>query len=246
MKLFKTPLSLLMLSLCIIISCSDNDENTSTDNHNSGNGNCNNPSSYVFNEVDGVIKVEFEDGVFVDDWTLSTNGNASGNKYGVWSGDQYLGTPGNGLINYSLKITTPGVYRFIWRSAITTGTRGSDHNDSWLRFADADDFYGEKNGSTVYPKGTGKTPNPNGSSADGWFKIYRSGNDLDFKWQAATSDNDAHNIYVLFEQAGIYTMEVSARSSGHAIDQFILFKEDNYSQNQALEITTFSEVTCGN
>lgn len=95
----------------------------------------------------------------------------------------------------------------------------------------------------VYPKDIGKSPNPDSSSKDGWFKIYRSGNDLDFKWQAKTFDNNAHDIFVVFENKGIYTMEVSARSSGHAIDKFVLFK-DMQQEYAIADTTELSEISC--
>lgn len=242
----KNPLNLLLITLLITFSCSKSDDNI-TDNGNTGSPSgvtCTDPSKFIFNEKDGFIKSEFEKTTFPNDWKLKTNNNASGKGYGVWEGQQSLGKPGNGLIEFKINVKTTGVYRFLWSSAVTKGTNGSDHNDSWLKFPDATDFYGEKNGAKIYPKGSGKTPNPKGSSADGWFKIYRSGNNLDFKWQASTSDNDAHNVYVAFNKAGVYTMQVSARSSGHAIDQFILYKEDKYKEKEATEKTTFSEVSC--
>ena len=95
----------------------------------------------------------------------------------------------------------------------------------------------------VYPKGTGKTPNPEGASEDGWFKIYRSGNDLDFKWQARTSDRDPHDIYVEFAQAKRYTMEISARSKAHGIDKFVLFLS-SIDQSTATGTAAFSEIIC--
>jgi len=120
------------------------------------------------------------------------------------------------------------------------GNSGS-HNDTWLRFNDAADFYAQKEASIVYPKDTGKTPNPEGASKDGWFKIYRSGNNLDFKWQSSTFDNNGHDIFVVFESPGIYTMEISARSSGHGIDKFVLFntaftKSEATSNSNALSV----------
>ncbi len=126
------------------------------------------------------------------------------------------------------------------------GDNGTEHNDSWLRFPDADDFFGRKNdGSVVYPNGSGKTPNPNGSSSEGWFKIYRSGNNSAFKWQASTSDNDAHDIYLTFSNPGVYLIEVSPRSDFHGIDRLLLF-EEGISQNDAIEAAdTFSaKSTC--
>ncbi len=247
----KTTSPFLIVLLVLFFSCSsednpiENPDNGNVDNpDNSGGQNCNDPASYIFNEEDNFILVEFEDNEFSSDWTLQTSNSATGKGYYVWTGNQSLGNPGNGLVEFKLNIKNPGVYRFLWNSAVTQGTNGSDHNDSWLKFSDADDFYGEKDGNKIYPKGSGKTPNPNGSSADGWFKVYRSGNDLDFKWQAATSDNDSHKIYVEFRNAGVYTMQVSARSSGHGIDKFMLFNEAKYNQNEAIQKTTFSKITC--
>jgi len=207
---------------------------------------CDDPLNYVFNEKEGLLLIEFENALFSGDWALKTDGDShSGDGYMVWEGQQHLGNPGNGTTTFKLNIENPGTYQFIWHSAVKTGTNGTDHNDTWLRFADADDFYAQKNdgSSTVYPNGTGKTPNPEGASADGWFKIYRSGNDLDFKWQSSTFDNNAHDIFVQFDEPGIYLMAVSARSSGHGIDKFALFN-DSMTKNDAIASTEFSVITC--
>ncbi|WGK64860.1 hypothetical protein [Croceiramulus getboli] len=207
---------------------------------------CADPADFLFEESQGLILVEFEKGAFETDsaWEFIEDEAASDGRYAVWTGANSFSNPGNGLITYQLDISNPGTYRFIWKSAVTEGDNGTESNDSWLRFADTADFYGEKNGSRVYPRGSGKTPNPEGASKDGWFKIYRSGNDLDFKWQARTSDNDAHDIYVVFEAPGTYLMEVSGRSRGHAIDQFVLYQENQYTQQEATSSTEFSRISC--
>lgn len=204
------------------------------------------PGSYVFEEQGGVLRAEIEASAFSGDWALSASeSNYSGEGYLVWTGPQAMSTPGNGLTRYSLKINTPGTYQFLWRSAVTIGSNGTEHNDSWLRFPDAGEFFAQKDNSIVYPRGTGKTPNPAGASADGWFKVYRSGSDLGFKWQAWTNDHNGHAIFVTFDQPGTYTMEVSARSSGHAIDQFVLFLEGSVSASEATDpARAFSEIGC--
>lgn len=233
---------------------SDTTENPSTtdgpvnsnDDASSEQTTCTDPLNFIFNEKDGLLLAEFEDAEFTDDWKLKTDGNSySGDGYMVWEGAQSLGDPGNGRATFTLNIVNPGTYEFIWYSAVTIGDNGTDHNDTWLRFNDADDFYGQNSQGTsiVYPKGTGKTPNPEGATKDGWFKIYRSGNDLDFKWQATTYDNNGHNVFVVFNTSGNYVMEISARSSGHAIDKFALFNSD-VSKNDATASTNFSAVTC--
>lgn len=199
----------------------------------------------VISEKEGLVVFEFENDAFTSPWSLEDNSAiASGEGYMFWEGDQYLGSPGNGIVTYNLKINKPGTYQFIWHSAVVMGNSGTDHNDTWLRFPDAADFYGKKGTSIVYPKGSGKSPNPEGAGADGWFKVYRSGNNLDFKWQASTYDNNAHDIFVEFGAAGIYKMEISARSSGHAIDKAMLF-ETSINKNTAIENSAInSSIDC--
>ncbi|MBW1296851.1 hypothetical protein [Aquimarina litoralis] len=234
--------TLLLVLAITLYACSTDDENNSeTDPPIS----CENSDNLVYEEKDGLVVAEFESITNSNDWNIENTVNGFlGTSYLVWKGDQFLNAPGNGLLTYNIKINTPGTYRFLWRSRITNGTSGSEHNDSWLRFADASSFYGKKGESIVYPGDTGQTPNPNGSSKDGWFKIYKSGPADEWKWQSSTSDNDAHDIYVDFDTAGTYTMEVSARSSFHALDRFVLFTE-NVSQSDATsETATLSEINC--
>jgi len=207
---------------------------------------CTNPQDYIFNEKNGLVHIEFENAVFSEDWALKNDGNGhSGAGYMVWEGPQHLGNPGNGATTFKIKISMAGTYRFLWHSAVKTGANGTDHNDTWLRFADANDFFARNNDgtSTVYPKGIDRTPNPEGASAEGWFKIYRSGNDLDFKWQSSTFDNNAHDIFVQFDAPGTYLMEISARSSGHGIDKFVLFN-DSVSKADAIASTEESVISC--
>ncbi|MBC2839267.1 hypothetical protein [Robiginitalea sp. SC105] len=199
-------------------------------------GDCPANVGYVFAESEGIVSIEFEDSAYPDGWVLKTDvSGVSGDGYLQWEGSPSLGSPGNGTITFPIRIATTGTYRFTWYSSFRKGDNGTEHNDSWLRFPDADDYFGRQgDGSTVYPAGSGKEPNPNGASADGWFKIYRSGNDNAFSWQARTSDNDPHDIYVTFSMPGIYLMEVSARSDFHGIDRILLFRED-ISQNMAID-----------
>lgn len=221
----------------------ETEEETETDTETTT---CTNPLDFIFNEEDGLVLVEFENAEFSEDWKLKSDGNNhSGDGYMVWEGQQSLGNPGNGKATFKIKIVNTGVYQFLWNSAVKTGTNGTEHNDTWLRFNDADDFYGQKNegASIVYPNGSGKTPNPEGASKEGWFKVYRSGSDIDFKWQARTSDNDAHEIFVKFDNPGTYLMEISARSSGHGIDKFVLFN-DSVTKADAIASTQLSTISC--
>ena len=216
------------------------EENTEGSNTNCG------PADFVFNESGGLIAAEFEKAAFNGPWNqASSSSGFTGDGYLVWTGNQYFGNPGNGIIRLKLRINSPGTYEFTWRTAVIIGNNPTEHNDTWLRFPDADDFFGEKNGNIIYPKGIGKSPNPEGASADGWFKVYRSGGNLSFQWEAYTSDFDGHKIFVKFNSPGEYTMEVSARSTGHAIDKFLLFK--GMTVNQAINASNnLSEISCSN
>ncbi|MEM9077084.1 MAG: hypothetical protein AAGC43_08590 [Bacteroidota bacterium] len=232
----------------IIEEVSSEDTMDNQDDSNDQNGmvsnNCPESGSTFFSESNGLISVEFENNDFDGDWELRNDANdVSGQGYMVWTGQQRLNQPGEGMVTFLIQINAPGTYQFLWKSSFRQGDNGTEHNDSWLRFPDANDFFGEKdNGSIVYPADSGKQPNPEGSSSDGWFKIYRSGDDNSFLWQARTSDNDAHDIFVTFSQEGIYSMEVSARSSFHGIDRFLLFQRDSFSRQQAIGMAdTFSE-----
>lgn len=205
---------------------------------------CENSSDYEFKEKDGIVKVEFENADFGPGWELETgDDHTTGLGYMVWKGSDFFSKPSSDLVTYKLNISTPGTYKFVWNSAVTIGTSGTESNDTWLRFANANDFYAKKGNEIVYPKGTGKTPNPEGASSDGWFKIYRSGNDLDFKWQARTSDSDPHEIYVEFSEAKTYEMQISARSKGHGIDKFVLHLE-TLNQSTATNSEVNSEIIC--
>ncbi|RMG22699.1 MAG: T9SS C-terminal target domain-containing protein, partial [Bacteroidetes bacterium] len=93
----------------------------------------------------------------------------------------------------------------------------------------------------IYPHGSGQSPNPQGSGADNWFKIYM--NELNtWSWITQTSDNDAHFIYARFDNPGVYTLQISGRSNGYAIDRMVLFNE---SVDEAMATSlSQAETTC--
>lgn len=233
--------------LCMTTACSKDssaEEDILPETNTFEKAPCNDTSAFVFNETEGRVMVEFENAVFPDNWKLKNGGAGfSGKGYMVWQGQQYFHDPGNGSATFKIRITNTGRYRFLWNSAVKSGDNGTEHNDTWLRFATAKNFYAQKGDSRVFPKGTGKTPNPEGASKDGWFKIYRSGSDLGFKWQALTYDNNGHEVFMVFDTPGVYEMEVSARSSGHAIDKFLLYN-DSYTFDEATAKDEFSTIGC--
>lgn len=198
----------------------------------------------LFVEKDGLVRVDIENPSLVaNGWTKATTLQGyEGAGYLIWTGDDSFNEPGQGLISFSIKISAPGTYQFVWSSRIGTGTSNTEHNDSWLRIK-ANDFFGEKasTGERVYPKGSGKTPNPEGSSKDGWLKVYmnRVG---EWFYRSSTNDKDPFDIFATFDQAGTYEVEISGRSKSHAIDQFLLFRTDK-TLEQAIA-SGLSEINC--
>lgn len=193
------------------------------------------PDSFI--EQGGLLVVELESLDSPLGWQKKRGDGALG-SYLEWEGQNHFNQPGNGLITIRLAVDTPGTYQFAWRSSIREGTSSTDANDSWLRIQ-ADNFYGVRS-SQVTPvcpneqlasnRCSGRVPN--GSSKEGWFKVYRSGGVTgDWQWRSFTSDNDAHVILADFDRKGEYLLEISARSKNHAIDRFVLFRSRNIDNN---------------
>lgn len=176
-----------------------------------------------YEDKNGLVVIEAENlsGDF-SNWKKETTFTPyTGSSYIRWNGADNFSTPGNGKIYTKIKITKTGTYKILWRNKVGEGTSSTDCNDSWLRIPDAN-FYAKKGTTIYYPKGTGKTPNPKGASADGWFKVYSSGT-IDWTWSTRTSDNEGAEIYVDFDKVGEYTLEISGRSKNHCIDRIVLF-----------------------
>ena len=204
-----------------------------------------------FLESNGLVIIETES-VNTSGWDIT---NTDG-ETGIIANQNSFSNQNGTTIPYEITITNPGVYRFNWNS-FYSGTIPTEENDNWLRFPNDSDvwFFGFRAGSAgdpgpeaeiianlqgaqddiVFPKGSsritsGTTPNGNGSN--GFFKVFRSGgNPEQYDWQARTSDNNSHFIYVWFVNPGTYTMEISERSLGHAIDRVALYKIDTYGYN---------------
>lgn len=201
-----------------------------------------------YEEKDGLVIIEAEDLDLHSDWHIKTEkAGYTGSSYITWEGGDNFNNPGEGTITTKIKINKTGTYRFQWRNAVGEGTNTTEFNDSWLKFPDADDFYGQKGSNTslrVYPKGSGKTPEPEGSGSDGWFKIYTSST-TDWNWTSKTSDNDAHDIYVQFDNPGVYTMLISGRSDKHALDRISLSNEgDGATDNNTAATVCGNETSC--
>ncbi|MEL6592914.1 MAG: T9SS type A sorting domain-containing protein [Bacteroidota bacterium] len=191
---------------------------------------------YLFEEENGIVVIEIESTSEIGNWVIdSAISGYTGEHYLHYQGPNYYNAPFNSRLVYQINITTTGTYRFQWRSRIAAGSSNTDHNDSWLRFNDASDFYAQKASNILYPHGSGNSPNPAGAGAGGWFKIYQNVLD-DWTWNTSTSDHDPHNIFVQFDSVGVYTFEIAGRSNGHAIDRLVLY-HSSANASQALDLS---------
>ncbi len=195
----------------------------------------------TFQEEGGLIVIEMESvNDLTGSWEIGPGPNisapnvdnpeeATGDQYIIWEGQQFLSTPGNGLLVYPIRINNPGVYRFEWRTQVGNGTNISEHNDTWLKI-ESDAFFGSQDGgaSIICPQGINQNDNdcqggiPNGNSANGWFKVFNSSNNWSFG--GVTSDDDAHEVLARFDSPGFYNILLSARSSFQAIDRMVLYR----------------------
>ncbi|NJC26891.1 T9SS type A sorting domain-containing protein [Neolewinella antarctica] len=178
---------------------------------------------FTFVEADGIVRVDAESTGELGEWEKRSGIEGFiGDGYLEYTGGNKFNNPGTSLLSYKVRITTTGTYRIRWRSRITAPGERTEFNDSWLRVPDATLFYAEKaDGSRVFPKGSGLMPVPEGSGSGGWFKVYQNRADQ-WTWQTSTNDNDPFDIYATFDAPGDYTVEISGRSKGHAIDRFVL------------------------
>ncbi|MEM6527317.1 MAG: Ig-like domain-containing protein [Chloroflexota bacterium] len=208
-------------------------------------------TDYQFFEEDGLVVIEAESQPAAGDWNLETTISGFTNSgYLQWDGNNFFDSPGNGLIEYKIRINNPGRYRFTMRSRNPTAN-GTEHNDLWLRFPDAEAFYGYRSqiNEFVYPRGNGRGPNgtdqtpyPEGNSGDGWLKAFMNTPNT-WHWAAATSDGEGHLIYAEFDRAATYTMQISGRSKLFIIDRLVLFDDDLYTA-ASIEPISRAETDC--
>jgi len=189
----------------------------------------------IFVEEGGVVLFEADKAVRLERWEEQTAiAGYTGDNYLNYRGPNFFNRISPSILNYTIRITKTGTYRFQWRRRIAEGTSNTDHNDSWLRLPGAAEFYAQKGTSRLYPHGSGLTPNPEGAGEDGWFKVYQNVRN-NWTWDARTNDNDPYLIYVSFDTIGDYRVQIAGRSTGHAIDRVVLYHSD-VSSASALDL----------
>ncbi|MEM7790758.1 MAG: DUF5060 domain-containing protein, partial [Verrucomicrobiota bacterium] len=150
--------------------------------------------------------------------------NFTGTSYYVATQDAFQ-NPGLGkILEYSFRVDRASNYQLQWRSAITNPTTGGfssatrEHNDNWARLVDA-------SGNTVAPSNASNLDPRNDSNGKPWYKVYH--NDAGrWTWQSSNVDFNPKPLYWNLQTGQTYTLLISARSNGHAIDRILLWDRD--------------------
>jgi hypothetical protein len=203
-------------------------------------------NNLIWQERNGLVVIEPEDISPLNGWVVKDSVKGfTGRGYLVWTGNQFFNTPTNGRLTFRINITTTGRYALDWRTLITFGTIGTEHNDTWLNISGVDNFYAEK--SSITPASLVKpSPEcnnnaiykcPNGTSASSYFKIYTGGRVNTYLWQAHTSDNDPHLIFFEKKTPGVITINIAARSSYHGLDRIVLYKTPDVTATTARNLS---------
>ena len=168
--------------------------------------------SDLFLESDGLVVIEAESMQVVGQWELRTEvADFKGTGYLHWTGPIRLAPNAavdRDAITYHFKIENAGNYEFRWRSYIAGGDSALDSNDSWVRFPTGENIDGEL-------------------ELDGWTKAFQ--NQLgQWSWGANTEDhvNGGSAQLRQYFSAGVHYLQISGRSTDHAVDRMILVNKD--------------------
>jgi len=168
----------------------------------------------MYMEKNGLVVIEVESHPVTEGWKyLADTTGHSGFGYLEW-GIKGQGIPaGKGILNFQFKIDDPGIYQLMIRSKMKDPsnrpeTPDPDGNDVWIRFSGGTDVKLQK------------------ALGDGWNKIAILGHPSGWTWNTHADQGAPHPISPVCRQftRGNFTVSISGRSEGHAIDKIVLIK----------------------
>lgn len=189
-------------------------------------------------EGDGLVIVEIESAKSgLSAWEQGTTTVNGKEITYIYAGVESFDEPGKQQLNYPIEIGVAGTYKFAWHCKVGEGDLTSEENDSWLKI-DADQFYGERksDGATVRPHGVCTKDCPEGDGKNGWFKVY-SNVTTNWSWRTKTNDGSAFEIYATFDEPGIYSVSISARSAHQFLDRFVLYHLERFTEDEATDLS---------
>jgi Gylcosyl hydrolase family 115 C-terminal domain len=166
----------------------------------------------TFQEVEGSIAIEVESIPATEGWKYFADGNGhTGFGYLEWGSQGQGIKPGSGLLAYSFDIQQKGKYQIFIRGRMRDpsnrpDTLDPDGNDIWLRLHGGHDI-------------AGQTPLQNG-----WNKVAILGHPVGWTFNSQLDVNKDHpdSPICRYFDKGTYTIELSGRSEGYAIDRIVL------------------------
>jgi len=164
----------------------------------------------VFQEQNGLIVIEAESVPLARYWAEKKDIPGYNGESYYEATKNFFHTPGQGILNYPMKIKNGGSYMFLMRSYIATGDNSTESNDVFSRVVD--EF-----GNTVRPNNFHEL-----SPTQDWYKNFTQTLN---SWSWTTNNGDGENNHPKWtlEAGKKYILQLSARSNGHAIDRFVMW-----------------------
>ncbi len=187
-----------------------------------------------FIEENGLLVIEAEAlSEYSGGWEIKSSiSGASNGSYIEYTGsDNMSGPNAASTLEFPITITTPGTYRFKWRSRNgEEATAFDQENDTWLNI-ECDFYYGVVNGIT--------TP-----LSDDYAKVWIQSLS-NWSWDCYGEHGlNGMALYARFNEPGEYTINIAGRSRGHVIDRIVLYQADQ--ESLALNVgTPVSVYGCG-
>jgi hypothetical protein len=164
-----------------------------------------------------VIAIEAES-ASADGWELAAvKAGFSGEGYLRWTKTGQGRKAGEGVLSYAFRLTQPGNYQFLWRTALPDPksrpeTPDPDGNDSWVRFHSGADVSGQR------------------ALGNEWRKVALLGHPEGWSWSTHADQGPSHPptpVCRAFE-AGEHRVEISGRSAGHMLDRIALRRFESH------------------
>lgn len=183
-----------------------------------------------------VILIEVESVPVTEGWAYAADASKhSGLGYLEWNTEGQGIKPGKGVLKYSFEITESGNYQFFIRGKMKDpknrlDTTDPDGNDIWVKFIGGSDIRNQK---------------PLGND---WNKIAILGHPEGWSWNTNADIGKQHPLTPVcrYFEKGTYSVELSGRSQGYAIDKIAIIKYDkapitNFENTELEDISTKKE-----
>lgn len=170
------------------------------------------PTTFV--EQAGLVVIEAESAALGGAWRIATE-NAGFTGAGYVVADEAVGT-----LSYPVRVSTPGRYLVLLRSAAPHDT---EHNDTWVRL----------DGPAI--TWTADDAPACSQHDDGWYKTFVNESYHIWSWNNKNCDHTERRLYAHIAEPSDYVLRLRARSPGHLIDRVVL-RHDSRTDGEAQDL----------